>query len=91
MWKITNMSVWQIVLGISDIVACVSLLIIVLVQQGRSAGLSNSISGSSSDTFFGKNKGRSTESRLSKATTVLAIIFVVLTLVLNGMAIAAAA
>lgn len=58
------------------------LAIIVLMQEGKAAGLTGSISGMA-DTYWGKNKGRSIEGKLEKATRLLAILFFVLALALN--------
>lgn len=58
------------------------LTVIVLLQEGKSAGLSGSIS-SAADTYWGKNKGRSMEGKLERFTTVLAVLFFVIAIVLN--------
>lgn len=63
------------------IAVCVFLVVIVLAQEGKSAGL-GSISGAA-ETYWGKNKGRSMEGRLVKWTKVLAVLFMVLAAVLN--------
>ena len=70
-----------IIMGIF-IVICVALTVIVLMQEGKSAGLSGAINGVA-DTYWGKNKGRSIEGKLVKFTKFLAIGFVVLAAVLN--------
>ena len=72
----------DIVFGIILLVAAVFLIIAVLMQSGKSEGLSGSIAGgSSSDTFFGKTKGKSMDKLLSRLTTIVAIVFVVLVIV----------
>lgn len=53
----------------------------VLLQSGKSAGLSGTIAGGA-ETFFGKNKGGTMESKLSKATSVCAIGFLITAIVL---------
>jgi preprotein translocase subunit SecG len=58
------------------------LTVIVLLQEGKSAGLSGSISGAA-DSYWGKNKGRSMEGKLERFTTVLAILFFIIAIVLN--------
>ena len=63
------------------ILDCLVLVVLVLMQEGKSAGL-GAISGSS-DTYWGKNKGRSMEGALEKITKFLAIGFIILSLVLN--------
>ena len=51
------------------------LIVAVLMQQGKSKGMSGAIGGGS-DTFFGKNNGSKTQRVLSKLTTIIGIIFV---------------
>lgn len=75
------MSVVRIILTVLFILICVVLTIIVLMQEGKSAGL-GSISGAA-ETYWGKNKGRSMEGKLVKFTTVLVVLFIILAAVLN--------
>jgi len=70
----------DLVLGIVLIVASVFLIIAVLMQHGKSHNLSGTIAGGA-ETFFGKSKGKSIDKKLSAVTTVIAIIFVALVLV----------
>ena len=63
------------------ILDCLVLVVLVLMQEGKSAGL-GAISGSS-DTYWGKNKGRSMEGKLVKFTKYLAVGFMVLAIILN--------
>jgi len=81
------MSKWAIALGIIDIIVCVILIFVVLFQHGRSANLSGTIAGGA-ETFFGKNKGRHLDVLLSKWTTIIAFLFVIITVVLNGLKLA---
>ena len=64
------------------ILVCCVLTVIVLMQEGKQAGLTGAISGDA-DTYWGKNKGRSMEGGLELATRILAVVFVVLSLILN--------
>lgn len=64
------------------ILVCCVLTVIVLMQQGKQAGLTGAISGAA-ETYWGKNKGRSMEGGLELATRILAVVFVVLSLILN--------
>ena len=75
------MEVVKIIVMIVFIIVCVALASLVLLQEGKSAGL-GVISGAA-DTYWGKNKGRSMEGVLVKTTRILAIAFVVIALVLN--------
>ena len=61
--------------------SCIALVILVLMQEGKSAGL-GAVSGVA-ETYWGKNKGRSMEGKLVKITTGLAVAFMVLAVVLN--------
>jgi preprotein translocase subunit SecG len=60
---------------------CIALVVIVLMQEGKSAGL-GTISGAA-ETYWGRNKGRSMEGRLVKITKVLAVLFIVMAAILN--------
>lgn len=75
------MGALRIVLTIVFIIVSVALAAIVLLQEGKSAGL-GAISGAA-ETYWGKNKGRSMEGKLVKITRYLAIGFMVLAIVLN--------
>ena len=63
------------------ILVCLALIVLVLAQEGKSAGL-GSISGAA-ETYWGKNKSRSIEGKLVIWTRVLAVLFMVLAAVLN--------
>ena len=75
------MDILKIVLTIIFAIDCIVLSAIILLQEGKSAGL-GTISGMA-DTYWGQNKGRSMEGGLVKATTVMAILFFVLAVILN--------
>ena len=77
------MTALQIILTVIQLLACVAIVVVVLLQSGKSAGLSGSIFGGTSDTFLARNKGKSLDAKLAKATKWLAGVFVLLTLVLN--------
>mgnify|MGYP004474102263 FL=1 len=70
----------DIVFAIILLVAAVFLTIAVLMQSGKSHNLSGTIAGGA-DTFFGKTKGKTIDKVLSKLTTVVAIIFALLVIV----------
>lgn len=65
------------VLGGILLASALFLIVVVLLQESKSAGLSGAISGGA-DTFFGKNKGRTIEAKLEKMTKFVAILFFVL-------------
>ncbi|MBQ3225529.1 MAG: preprotein translocase subunit SecG [Clostridia bacterium] len=66
---------------ILHIIIALVLVVVVLFQSGKSAGLSGSIAGGA-DTFFGKNKGRTIDAILEKWTSVIAILFLVTSVLL---------
>ena len=68
---------------IIQLLACVSLMIVIALQSGKNSGLS-ALSGQS-DSYLAKNKQKSRDARLSLATKWVAGAFVVLTVVLNLM------
>ena len=70
----------EIVLGILLILAALFLIVAVLMQSGKSHNLSGTIAGGA-ETFFGKSKATTIDKKLSKAATIVAIVFVVLVLV----------
>ena len=67
----------QYVLGISLIVMALALVLLVLFQSSKDKSLSGSITGGSSDTYYGQNKGRSRDKLLARATIVVAALFIV--------------
>lgn len=76
------MSVLKIIVTIIYVMICIALVVVVLMQEGKSAGLSGSISGMA-ETYWGRNKGRSMEGALEKSTRALAVGFILLSIVLN--------
>ena len=67
------------VLGAVLFIASIIIVVLVMLQQSKQAGLSGAIAGGA-DTFFGKNKGRTMEAKLAKYTKVIAIVFMVVSL-----------
>ena len=75
------MDILKTVITIIFVIDCIALAAIILLQEGKSAGL-GTISGAA-DTYWGHNKGRSMEGNLEKFTRISAILIFVLALVLN--------
>ena len=71
----------RIILTVIFMIDCIALVALVLMQEGKSAGL-GAISGAA-ESYWGKNKGRSMEATLVKITKILAVLFIVLAAVLN--------
>ncbi len=63
------------------ILICLTLTVIILMQEGKSAGL-GAIAGAA-DTYWGKNKGRSMEGMLVKLTKVCVFLFIVIAAILK--------
>ena len=78
--EVNFMAVHEIILGIVLILLSVAIIVLVLLQEGKSAGVSGAIAGGA-ETFFGKNKSRTMESKLVLITKIIAISFFVLALV----------
>ncbi len=73
-----------IVISILLFIICIALAGIVLMQQGKSAGLSGAISGAA-ESYFGKNKARTMEGKFERITKILATCFIILAMVLYFM------
>lgn len=71
----------KVFLTILFVIVCIVLSVVVLLQEGKS-GL-GSLAGGNSESFWGKNQGRSAEGILAKITKILAIVFILLALLLN--------
>jgi preprotein translocase subunit SecG len=71
----------SVILKILFILVCVAIVVLVLMQEGKSAGL-GAISGAA-ESYWGKNKGRSMEGMLGKITKYLAIAFIIFAVLLN--------
>ncbi len=75
------MEIVKIVITVVFILICVALTFLVLMQEGKQQGLG--AIGGIADSYWGKNKGRSMEGVLIKSTRVLAIAFIVISIILN--------
>ncbi len=76
------MKALQIILTILQLISGLAVTVVVLLQSGKSAGLSGAIAGGA-DTFLSKGKAQSMDAKLAKATKWFALAFVLLTLILN--------
>jgi preprotein translocase subunit SecG len=72
----------SIIINILHILVSVVLIVVVLLQSGKSAGLSGSIAGGA-ESFFGKNRGRTIDAMLSRWTSAVAIGFVITSVILT--------
>ena len=67
---------------IIQVLLCLALIAVVMLQSGKSAGLSGAIAGGA-DTFLSKNKAKSLDAKLAKMTKWVAILWIVITLALS--------
>ena len=70
------------IFSIIQVVLAAAVIVLIALQKSKQSGLSGAISGVA-DSFLSKNKDRSFDAKLAKATKWVAIAFVVLTLLLN--------
>ena len=75
------MHILAIILAVLDILVCLALVLLVVAQEGTDRGM-GALMGAPSDTFYSKNANRSKDKRLKRYTFLLALIFVILTIVL---------
>jgi preprotein translocase subunit SecG len=66
------------------IIVCIVLLVLVLIQEGKDAGLGSMTGSNLTGTYWSQNKGRSKKARIIKATTVFAVLFFALAAVLSS-------
>ena len=76
------MSTLTIILTILQVLSGLAVTAVVLMQSGKSAGLSGAVGGGA-ETFFSKSKAKTWDAKLAKATKWFALAFAVLTLLLN--------
>ena len=74
------MEILRTILTVIYVIDCIALTVVVL-QEGKQQGL-GAIAGIS-DTYWGRNKSRSAEGTLIRATKIMAVLFIVLSVVLN--------
>lgn len=72
----------KLILTILQLVSGLAVTVVVLLQSGKSAGLSGAIAGGA-ETFMSKGKAKTWDAKLAKATKWFALAFVLLTLTLN--------
>ena len=77
------MEVVEIILTILEVISSVALILVVLFQSGKEAGLSGAIAGGNQDTYLSKSKGGSLDKMLASATKWIALVWIVLTLSLS--------
>ncbi len=73
----------RMILTVIQVLCSVILIVIVMLQSGKSAGLSGAISGGGGDTFLAKNQSKTLDAKLAKLTKWVAFTFMMLTIALS--------
>lgn len=77
------MQIARVILTVIYFLVALVLVILAMIQTKEDAGLSSTITGSSTNNFYEKNKGRTKEGKQKKWMIILSIVFVILTIVLG--------
>ena len=77
------MQIVKVILIVVDLIICLALTILAMIQSKDDAGLSSTITGSSTNNFLEKNKGRTKEGKQKRWTIILGIAFVIVTIALS--------
>lgn len=75
------MQIVKYILVVLDIIVCLVLTILCLIQSKDDEGLSGTITGSSTGNFYEKNKGKTKQGKMKRATVISAVAFMLLTVV----------
>ena len=87
MTEVIKMSTFEIVCGISLLIAGFFLIFVVILQEGKDSGLSGAIQGGSSESFLNTGGNRTKDAKLRRATTFFAIMFFLIVILTNVFAI----
>ncbi len=71
------------ILIVADIIVCFAVIILAMMQSKEDAGASSTITGTSSNSFYEKNKGRTKEGKLKRLTIIFGVLFVIITIALS--------
>ena len=82
MKEFLQMNIFEIISAIILIIACVFIIVVVLMKETKNQ-MSQTISGTTADSYYGKNSGRTKDAMLNKATIAAMIVFFVLALGVN--------
>ena len=75
------MAALRVILTVLFIIVCLAIIVLVLMQEGKSSGL-GALSGAA-ESYWGKNKARTMQGMLVKLTKIFCVLFMVLAIVLN--------
>ena len=77
------MEIARTIITVIYFIVAIAVIILALMQYKDDAGLSSTITGSSTNNFYEKNKSRTREGKLRKWTVILSIVFAILTITLG--------
>ena len=77
------MEIIRTILTVIYFIVAIIVIILALLQSKEDSGLSSTITGSSTNNFYEKNKGRTKEGKQKRWTIILAIVFAILTIALG--------
>ena len=80
-WRFVPMNTLTLVITILQLLCGLAVIVVVLFQSGKSAGLSGSIGGVA-DSFLARNKAKTMDAKLARATKWVGAVFLILTLIL---------
>ncbi|MCD8052532.1 MAG: preprotein translocase subunit SecG [Lachnospiraceae bacterium] len=79
--------VWVLrILKVVLILVCVALMVLILMQEGKNAGLGSGVAGGYADTYVGKHRKDTPEGKMERYTSILVAAFFIVALVLNVLA-----
>ena len=78
-----QMEIARTIITVIYFIVAIAVIILALMQSKDDAGLSSTITGSSTNNFYEKNKSRTREGKLRKWTVILSIVFAILTITLG--------
>ena len=77
------MEIIKTILTVVYFIIALVVIILALIQTKDDSGLSQTITGSSTNNFYEKNKGRTKEGQLKKYTIILGVVFIILAIILS--------
>ena len=77
------MEVLEIILTVLEVISSVALIVVIMMQSGKEAGLSGALAGGAADTYLSKSKNGSLDKMLASSTKWIALVWVLLTLSLS--------
>lgn len=77
------MSIYEVISGVLLIIVSLCIVAVTISQSKKDQGMTSAITGASNDSFYGKNAQNTKEAKLARLTKVSAIVFFVVTVIVN--------